>query len=128
MFTALLEDVCAAVDALADVEAFPAACALGDGDVVDDVHPAVHATRIIKPHKAAMRYVRGVFMLNSDLRGFRGAHSTKVICFATGKMERRYVEAGRADWGSSADMCFVRRAERFIKARVAQRMRECRGH
>ena len=97
MFTALLEDVCAAVDALVEVDAFPAACGLDDGDVVDDVHPAVHATRIIKPHNAAMRYVRGVFMLNSDLRGFRSAHSIKVICFAAGERgddEKRDDEKG----------------------------------
>jgi hypothetical protein len=89
MFTALLEDVCAAVDALAEVDAFPAACGPG---VVDDVHPAVPATRIIEPHNAAMRYIRGFFMLNSDLRGFRGAHPIKVICFATD--ERRDDEKG----------------------------------
>lgn len=54
---------------------------LGD-EVVDDVHPAVQATRIITAHNAAMRYRDWVPMIHSYLRRFKSGHSNiKAICF-----------------------------------------------
>jgi hypothetical protein len=57
-------------EAFSETDTFcaPAACVLGEGDVFDDVHPAVHATRITTVHNATATYFDAFFTLTSDLK------------------------------------------------------------
>jgi hypothetical protein len=63
-------DVCTLVDA----------CGLGV--VVDDVQPAVHATRITTAHNVAIRYVDDILIVTSDLERFNGHTRIKALRFA----------------------------------------------